>query len=133
LALASPDTTDVPSPSVSNFLKSEAAKLHCCTTDKFLDAAALYERAAEDLPREAPEVVENLRLAAYFLYYGGKLDRARATMVRAGDFARKQGSTRVAAQAYVEAAHIAHHNEDDYSARKLLLRSQELEQEASEP
>jgi hypothetical protein len=39
--------TVLPSASMADFLRSEAAKRHCCTTDKFLEGAEFYKRAAE--------------------------------------------------------------------------------------
>ncbi len=33
------DITVLPSASMADFLRSEAAKTHCCTTDKFLEGA----------------------------------------------------------------------------------------------
>ena len=41
------DITVLPSPSMADFLRSEATKTHCCTSENFLEGAELYKRAAE--------------------------------------------------------------------------------------
>jgi hypothetical protein len=107
-------------------LKSEAAKLHCCDTDDFLEAAMLYKRAAELRLVNDPAALDDLRLAAYFYYYGGQLDRAFNSMARVGVIARDRGATRMAGQAFLEAAHIAHKSGDINRARELLLISEDL-------
>ena len=120
------DTRELPVVDAVEFLKSEAAKLHCCDTDDFLEAAMLYKRAAELRLVNDPAALDDLRLAAYFYYYGGQLDRAFNSMARVGVIARDRGATRMAGQAFLEAAHIARKSGDIGRARELLLISEEL-------
>ena len=123
------DITVLPSASMADFLRSEAAKTHCCTTDKFLDGAILYKRAAEHGLDDDPAAIDDLRLAAYFFYYAGEFDRAFNAMARVGVIERDRGNRREAAQAFLEAAHIARWSGDTQRARDILLASQELSQE----
>ena len=120
------DYSGLPVVDAVEFLKSEAAKLHCCDTDDFLEAAMLYKRAAELRLANDPAALDDLRLAAYFYYYGGQLDRAFNSMARVGVIARDRGATRMAGQAFLEAAHIARKSGDINRARELLLISEEL-------
>ena len=128
--------TVLPSASMADFLRSEAAKTHCCTTDKFLEGAILYKRAAEhglDGDSDNLEVaVQDLRLAGYFFYYAGEFDRAFNAMARVGVIARDRGNRREAAQAFLEAAHIARWSGDLNRAREILLASQELDPGATQ-
>ncbi len=121
------DLTVLPSASMADFLRSEAAKTHCCTTDKFLDGAILYKRAAEHGFADDPAAIDDLRLAAYFFYYAGEFDRAFNAMARVGVIARERGNRREAAQAFLEAAHIARWSGDLNRAREILLVSEELD------
>ena len=121
------DLTVLPSASMADFLRSEATKTHCCTTDKFLDGAILYKRAAEHGLGDDPAAIDDLRLAAYFFYYAGEFDRAFNAMARVGVIARDRGNRREAAQAFLEAAHIARWSGDTQRAREILLASQELD------
>ncbi len=121
------DIPVVPSASMADFLRSEAAKTHCCTTDKFLDGAILYKRAAEHGLDDDPAAIDDLRLAAYFFYYAGEFDRAFNAMARVGVIERDRGNRREAAQAFLEAAHIARWSGDRQRAREILLVSQELD------
>jgi len=121
------DITVLPSASMADFLRSQAARTHCCTTDKFLDGAILYKRAAEHGLGEDPAAIDDLRLAAYFFYYAGEFDRAFNAMARVGVIERDRGNRREAAQAFLEAAHIARWSGDTQRAREILLASQELD------
>ncbi len=121
------DITVLPSASMADFLRSEAGKTHCCRTDKFLDGAILYKRAAEHGLGEDPAAIDDLRLAAYFFYYAGEFDRAFNAMARVGVIERDRGNRREAAQAFLEAAHIARWSGDTQRAREILLASQELD------
>ena len=125
------DITVVPSPSMADFLRSEAAKTHCCTTDKFLDGAILYRRAAEHGfdgdPNNVESAERDLRLAGYFFYYAGEFDRAFNAMARVGVIERDRDNRKEAAQAFLEAAHIARWSGDPQRAREILLASQELD------
>jgi hypothetical protein len=118
--------TVMPSASMADFLRSQAAKTHCCTTDKFLEGAILYKRAAEHGLEEDPAAIDDLRLAAYFFYYAGEFDRAFNAMARVGVIARDRGQKRVAAQAFLEAAHIARWSGDLERARELLVVSDQV-------
>lgn len=127
------DITVLPSASMADFLRSEAAKRHCCTTDKFLEGAEFYKRAAEHgfdgNPDSLEAAVSDLRLAGYFFYYAGEFDRAFSAVARVGVIERDRGNKREAAQALLEAAHIARWNGDMQRARETLIASQELEPE----
>ena len=120
------DTSKVWMADAAEFLRSEAAKLHCCLTDNFLEAAMLYKRAAELRLADDPSALRDLRLAAYFYYYSGQLKYAFNNMARVGAIARERGATRMAAQAFLEAAHIARKSGDIERARELLLSSEQL-------
>jgi hypothetical protein len=102
-----PFRAELLTPGMTAFLATDAARLHCCAPERALDAAGLFQRAADSLAANDPAVLQNLRLAAYFIYFAGDPMRARLTMMRAGDVARAQGATRFAQQAYLEAAHMA--------------------------
>ena len=124
--------TVLPSASMADFLRSEAAKTHCCTTDKFLEGAILYKRAAEHGLEDDPAAIDDLRLAAYFFYYAGEFNRAFNAMARVGVIERDRGNRREAAQAFLEAAHIARWSGDLNRAREILLASQELDPGATQ-
>jgi len=123
------DITVLPSADMADFLRSEAAKAHCCTTDKFLDGAILYKRAAEHGLEDDLAAIDDLRAAAYFFYYAGEFDRAFNAIARVGVIERDRGNRKEAAQAFLEAAHIARWSGDMQRAREILLASQELSQE----
>ncbi len=123
--------TVLPSASMAGFLRSEAAKTHCCTTEKFLEGAILYERAAghgfDGNPENLDAAVRDLQLAGYLFYYAGEFDRAFNATARVGVIERDRGNRREAAQALLEAAHIARWSGDMNRAREILLASQELD------
>jgi tetratricopeptide (TPR) repeat protein len=125
------DITLLPSSSMADFLRSEAAKTHCCTTEKFLEGAVLYKRAAEHgfdgNPENLETAIDDLRLAAYFFYYAGEFDRAFNAIARVGVIERDRGNRKEAAQALLEAAHVARWSGDTQRARELLIASQELD------
>ena len=123
------DITVLPSADMADFLRSEAARTHCCTTDKFLDGAILYKRAAEHGLEDDLAAIDDLRAAAYFFYYAGEFDRAFNAIARVGVIERDRGNRKEAAQAFLEAAHIARWSGDMQRAREILLASQELSQE----
>ena len=123
------DITVLPSASMADFLRSEAASTHCCTTDRFLDGAIFYKRAAEHGLEDDPAAIDDLRAAAYFFYYAGEFDRAFNAIARVGVIERDRGNRKEAAQAFLEAAHIARWSGDMQRAREILLASQELSQE----
>ncbi len=123
------DITVLPSADIADFLRSEAARTHCCTTDKFLDGAILYKRAAEHGLEDDLAAIDDLRAAAYFFYYAGEFDRAFNAIARVGVIERDRGNRKEAAQAFLEAAHIARWSGDMQRAREILLASQELSQE----
>lgn len=50
---------------------------------------------------------EDLRLAGYFFYYAGEFDRAFNALARVGVIERDSGNRTEAAEAFLEAAHIA--------------------------
>jgi tetratricopeptide (TPR) repeat protein len=116
---------------MADFLRSEAAKTHCCTTEKFLEGAVLYKRAAEHgfdgNPENLETAIDDLRLAAYFFYYAGEFDRAFNAIARVGVIERDRGNRKEAAQALLEAAHVARWSGDTQRARELLIASQELD------
>ena len=118
------DITVLPSASMADFLRSEAGKTHCCRTDKFLDGAILYKRAAEHGLGEDPAAIDDLRLAAYFFYYAGEFDRAFNALARVGVIERDSGNRTEAAEAFLEAAHIARQRGDLQRARELLVISE---------
>ncbi len=123
--------TVLPSASMADFLRSEAAKTHCCTTEKFLEGAILYKRAAEHgfdgNPENLDAAVRDLQLAGYLFYYAGEFDRAFNAVTRVGVIERDRGNRREAAQALLEAAHIARWSGDINRAQEILLASQELD------
>ncbi len=121
------DITVLPSANMADFLRSEAAETHCCTTDKFLEGAILYKRAAEHGLEDDPAAIDDLRAAAYFFYYAGEFDRAFNAIARVGVIERDRGNRKEAAQAFLEAAHIARWSGDTQRAREILLASQELD------
>jgi len=127
------DITVLPSPSMADFLRSEATKTHCCTSENFLEGAELYKRAAEHgfdgNPDNLETGIDDLRAAAYFFYYAGEFDRAFNAIARVGVIERDRGNRKQAAQAFLEAAHIARWSGDMQRAREILLASQELSQE----
>ena len=123
------DITVLPSADMADFLRSEAANTHCCTTGKFLEGAILYKRAAEHGLEDDPSAIDDLRAAAYFFYYAGEFDRAFNAIARVGVIERDRGNRKQAAQAFLEAAHIARWSGDMQRAREILLASQELSQE----
>jgi hypothetical protein len=104
---ALPFPEELLTPGMAAFLATDAARLHCCAPERALYAAGLFQRAADSLSTNDPAVLENLRLAAYFIYFAGDPIRARLTMMRVGDIAQAQGATRSAQRAYLEAAHMA--------------------------
>lgn len=120
--------TEGSAPGMADFLRSEAAELHCCSTQKFLEAAILYKRAAEygftDDPGNLESPVEDLRLAGYFFYYAGEFDRAFSALARVGVIQRDSGNREAAAEAFLEAAHIARQSNDLQRARELLIVSE---------
>ena len=128
-----PDIPVVPPSAMSDFLRSEAAKTHCCLTEQFLEGAILYKRAAEHgldgNPDNEDAAIQDLRLAGYFFYYAGEFDRAFNAIARVGVIERDRGNRKEAAQALLEAAHIARWNGDMQRARETLIASQELEPE----
>lgn len=115
-----PVSEDYLTPGMAAFLATNAAKLHCCEPESALQAAGRYQRAADSLSTRDPAVLENLRLAAYFIYFACDPTRARLTMMRVGDIARAQGATRLALLAYLEAAHMALSETDPKSPRDSL-------------
>jgi tetratricopeptide (TPR) repeat protein len=123
--------TVLPSASMADFLRSEAAKRHCCTTDKFLEGAEFYKRAAEHgfdgNPDSLEAAVSDLRLAGYFFYYAGEFDRAFSAVARVGVIERDRGNKREAAQALLEAAHIARWSGDTQRARGILMEAYKLD------
>ncbi len=127
------DITVLPSPSMADFLRSEASKTHCCTTEKLLEGAVLYKRAAEHgldgNPENLETAIKDLRLAGYFFYYAGEFDRAFTAIARVGAIERDRGNRTEASQALLEAAHIARWNGDIQRARETLIASQELDPE----
>ncbi len=118
---ALPFSNELLTPGMAEFLSSDAARLHCCAPESARDAAGLHQRAADSLSTKDPAVLENLRLAAYFLYFAGDPTRARLTMMRVGDIAQAQGATRLALQAYLEAAHMAFSRAGPKGPRDSLL------------
>ena len=125
------DITVLPSASMADFLRSGAAETHCCTSERFLEGAELYKRAAEHgfdgNPANLETVIEDLRLAGYFFYYAGEFDRAFNAIARVGVIERDRDNRKEAAQAFLEAAHIARWSGDTQRAREILLASQELD------
>jgi len=126
--------TAVSAPGMADFLRSEAAKMHCCATEQFLEGAILYKRAAEHGLSGNTEswetAVDDLRLAGYFFYYAGEFDRAFNALARVGVIERDIGDREAAAQAFLEAAHIARQSGDLQRARELLVVSEKV---ASQP
>ncbi|MEE9577653.1 MAG: hypothetical protein V3W35_09590 [Gemmatimonadota bacterium] len=123
------DITEVSAaPGMAEFLRSQAAQRHCCKTEEFLQGAILYKRAAEhglDGNSENLEAaVEDLRLAGYFFYYAGEFDRAFNALARVGVIERDSGNRTEAAEAFLEAAHIARQRGDLQRARELLVISE---------
>lgn len=127
------DLTESSAPGMADFLRSEAAKMHCCTTEQFLDGAILYKRAAEHglsgNNERSETAVEDLRLAGYFFFYAGEFDRAFNALARVGVIERDWGNKDASAKAFLEAAHIARQSGDLQRARELLLASHELDRE----
>jgi hypothetical protein len=127
------DLTDTSAPGMADFLRSEAAKMHCCATEQFLEGAILYKRAAEHGLSGSNEIsesaVDDLRLAGYLFFYAGAFDRAFNALARVGVIERERGNQDAAAGAFLEAAHVARRSGDLQRAREILLASQELDPE----
>ncbi|UCG76105.1 MAG: hypothetical protein JSV95_02000 [Gemmatimonadota bacterium] len=113
-------------------LRAEAAELHCCTTETFLEAAAKYEWAAEHGLATDSRALDDLRLAAYFYYYGGQPDRAINSLTRLGEIARERGERQLAGQAFREAAHVARLIGDAKHALEFFLIAEELSPQDAE-
>ena len=127
-----PESAPHPAQGLNESLRQAALDLHCCATDEFLDAAVLHKRVAEISLTEDPGAVDELRLAAYLFFYAGELDRARVAMTRVGNIARERGVTSAAADAFLEAAHMALAGGDMEVARDLSLTSREMQKAESE-
>ncbi|NJD08982.1 MAG: hypothetical protein FIB01_00570 [Gemmatimonadetes bacterium] len=87
--------------------------------DRFGEAGDLLAQAAHKLAVEDAASVALLIRAARLQYFGGALADARANMKEAGWRALGQGSVRVAANAYADAALIAVAQHDNDGAIEL--------------
>jgi hypothetical protein len=88
--------------------------------DRFGEAGDLLEQAGRLMAVEDPASVKMMIRAARLQYFGGSLEKARASMKEAGWRALGQGQVLTAANAYADAALIAIEQHDQAGAVKLV-------------
>ena len=85
----------------------EQAESYFATPSRWAYAADLLRESAEHLDEASPEQYQTLVTAARVFGQAGKLNSARKTFEEAAQSALARGALVEAAQAYVDAAHVA--------------------------
>lgn len=104
------------------------AKAHALyhNTSKYADAAKLHEQAADLRGPADPMRVKDLQMAARLYHYSGREVKAQAVMERAAEEALASGDIITAANAYLDASHLAQYQKRTEDVVRLARKAEML-------